>query len=788
MLHELLLSLHGHPSPLLSDNPPQSVTSLCSPTELSLLRSLTTLGTLQSEIRKHCASLSTPQLTKRATIAPAIAAAIIDGPLSAFQRHVRDVEQSILKEDASLVGAYRAVPLALVVAKFDGWERVLEWLRELVMFIQGEADGKAKSKMQSGAEVLDYLRKATRTGYPDIERVCRDLLKIGEAAWVRQLVGWLLYGRLPDTGADDFFIHGALGASANTGFQTKQQLVPAFVTPTAAASILFIGRSIHYVQDHLLRNPDAQMQMDINALRVEHLKQLTAMPIPIVPAALGRTMAAIRISLARNALQKLLPVSTIRHILTVLREFFLLERGEFAIALIGVVDTHLAVRSISTASAGRDPRVLSGALIKEAELSTILNKTWNALTALQPELPDSMDDWEDEVLETARDTLDFRIRKQHGPNPTKETRLFTSENLFDDMLLGVPSVLDMLVSPPLDMFLASSDVQAYAQIHAYLLGLRRTHLHLTGLARLSVLRRTHPAPPGPPISEKMIVATATARKRSLLRTRKLRRSWAIATEATLVLSEMSAYFQGEVVVGSWAAFDAWMSPKYFPQSASGLSEAPSPQLGQTGVGQTEDHDITTSKQRPHSIGRKLDTPASYPYDPATLRSAHRKYLRALAKSLLLDDTTFTRGLREVLVRAEHIVALVHRVAVVVQAMIAAEAISDANDGNEELVVSEHLAKEEESLGERLGEAEEQLKKSLQHLLARMKELDAEQLHQGIADLMIHDGNVGADETAEEGFIGEAGGFVPWKGPGLGRLLMRLEMANVSSFSNESKVP
>ena len=120
MLHELLLSLSGHPSPLLdrSSDIPENLRSLVSPAELALLESLARdLGEKHKSIRDDANAISS---SHPSTACRAVASAIISAHLAAFQKRILEVERDILKENASLVGAYNIVPLSAIGRIFRG--------------------------------------------------------------------------------------------------------------------------------------------------------------------------------------------------------------------------------------------------------------------------------------------------------------------------------------------------------------------------------------------------------------------------------------------------------------------------------------------------------------------------------------------------------------------------------------------------------------------------------------------------------------------------------------------
>lgn len=216
MLHEILLSLSGQPSPLLrtaasavpdDDAAAAGLDRLVSPPERALLARVARLSHLHAKLLAGTAQTAAEHPS---TICRAVAAAIEATHLAAFQRKVLEVEAAILRQDAALVGAYDIVPLTAVVGEFDGWTRRMEWLWDLAQFMeQTERASSGERSVCTGAALIDRLRGSLQTGYADIEETARSLVRVAEIAWLKQVSAWVLYGRLPSFGADDFCIRRA---------------------------------------------------------------------------------------------------------------------------------------------------------------------------------------------------------------------------------------------------------------------------------------------------------------------------------------------------------------------------------------------------------------------------------------------------------------------------------------------------------------------------------------------------------------------------------------------------
>ena len=54
--------------------------------------------------------------------------------------------------------------------------------------------------------LIDRLCETLQTGYEDIEQAAVSLVKVAETAWLKQVSAWILYGRLPTFGKEDFSV------------------------------------------------------------------------------------------------------------------------------------------------------------------------------------------------------------------------------------------------------------------------------------------------------------------------------------------------------------------------------------------------------------------------------------------------------------------------------------------------------------------------------------------------------------------------------------------------------
>ncbi len=760
MLHELLLALSGHPSPLLhhpTDKPASgSLHEHLSPAENVLLQRLAQdLGEKHKNVRDNAARISS---THPSTVCRAIATAITLTHLEKFQQTILDVEKDILDENPSFVGAYNIVPLSGIAGAFDGWSRKLQWLLSLVNYVQEGVtlgEGNKEHPPCTAAHVINWLRDSANTGYPDIEQLSYQLIEVAERAWLRLLSAWVLYGKLPSLRTTDFFVHrsvrGGEQEGVNEEYEVKQHLIPNFVLLSTASSVLFIGRSINNIRNRASAMDQGlwNRQSPELALLPSHLEHLSLLKPPISASSFSTAISSVRLSLSQNVLQRLLPISKVIEILRILRDFFLLERGEFAIALITAADQRLASRQSRFADklGTKNASGLKSAIIKEGEVSAVLARTWAAMVSLQ-----SADDEDiDEDLELARDLVSLSL-KSLGPMPNENGSGIMPT--FDDLLLPSPTTLTLHIPSPLDLFLTSSEVQTYSHIHAYLLTLRRAHHRLAETFLLSVLRRDHPSPKAPSHlpSQIQLKIVERMRHRANYRVKLLRPVWATISSAAFLLAELAAYLEGEVVKSSWIAFHTWLDPN---SSSKTSSSRPG-----TSSSATSFAPLNSNASLPLRRSVQTQNTKILNHDPETITRAHRAYLSSLTHALLLTTPEFTTRLRSLMDAVDHLSALMQRLETVYR-NLDLEADMGVVD-----TFSNYKAEERDLLREVDG-ARWNVEKGMKGVVRALREIDADRT--GGGSRAIDMGGLDPENDV----------FIPERAGGLDRLLMKLDWGEMS---------
>ncbi|TGJ80368.1 hypothetical protein E0Z10_g8399 [Xylaria hypoxylon] len=751
MLHEILLSLSGHPSPLLrNDYSDPEASSLISPPERQLLDTAAHLSDLHCKLREQTSRISS---THPSAICRAVSTAIVAVHLASFQRKIIEVEDTILRRDAGLVGAYNIVPLTAVIGQFSGWTRRLEWLWGLIEFMTAD-EGRQDRLPCQAAKLIDRLRNELQTGYADVSETSRSLLQVAETSWLKQVSAWVVYGRKPTVGGYDFFIRE--DEEEEPGYRIDYDLLPSFVTPSAAASMLFIGVSINRAR--------SRASTDLGASGLSHLssqhQELARLSSPFNSVIFSRAITSIRYTLSRTTLQKLLPLARVLEILKVLREFFLVGRGEFAIALTQQADEKVRSRWRRADNLAYEKRsALGTVVVKEGEVSAVLARTWAFLVSMQSQHAD-----DDEALELARDLLRLHVSKSvKAVTPAKGSDHAMNKILdaiaptpFRNLLFSVPVTLTMPIQYPLDLFLAHSDLQIYTAINSYLLSVRRAHLRLTDLWKITSLRRHHPPPPRAPYgnTKSGISKTRLLRERASLRSSIMRGTWSTSSAAIFFLGETEAYLQVEVVEGLWSHFHGWMTGTR--ESTRGEPSRPSTSQGALPrINTVDDNARLDSDESPAS---SQDTQPNH--DPQSLSTAHRQYLGALTRRLLLTQPAFTTPLYGLLIQIDHLVALVYRLhSVWVAADLEAdEGVVDAFS---------NLDAEERDVRAQLRGVERRVKFGIEDVISALRTLSLDSSF--VAEIEGEEGTL-EDEMDGDGVEK----YRPHRVGGIDRLLMKLD--------------
>lgn len=407
---------------------------------------------------------------------------------------------------------------------------------------------------------------------------------------------------------------------------------------------------------------------------------------------------------------------------------------------------------------------LGTVVLKEGEVSAVLARTWAALGSMQGQHAD-----EDEGMELARDLLRLTLGKSKSAStPGEGTALGSiSPTPFRNLLFSVPVTMTLQIPPPLDLFLGQSDLQTYTAINAYLMSIRRAHIRLTDLWKITSLRRHHPPPPYKAGREK----TRLLRGRYIARENALRSTWATSSAAIFFLAETEGYLQTEVVAGLWDGLMSWITTGSDEQRHEHRDKGTQLVPDHGSDKEEEDDDIwmaAGSDSLPQCTDETAETSPTRTHDPQSLAQAHISYLRALSHRLLLTHRGFTDALYELLVHIDRLVALVTRL----QAVWAAADLEEDAGVIDAFVDHE---REEVEVVRDLRVVERKVRDGVEGVVGVLRGLEVGWASQDGTD--DGDGDPNPNPEEEEMRLREEGMYVPRMVGGVDRLLMKLDFGS-----------
>lgn len=304
--------------------------------------------------------------------------------------------------------------------------------------------------------------------------------------------------------------------------------------------------------------------------------------------------------------------------------------------------------------------------------------------------------------------------------------------------------------------------------------MRRAHIRLTDLWKITSLRRHHPTSRGD--REQIILL----RKRWTARSSSMRSSWTTASAAIFFLAETEAYLQTEIVAGLWEGFHGWLTAN---DPEHGRSRAPTPTKFQDESGNVEgegedDDDIWLSGENKAATQNETSksSDSTPPQDPQTLSTAHRLYLRTLIHRLLLTQPTFTQPLYNLLIHIDHLVAHLHRLHAIYTSI---DLETDA--GVVDAFVD--LESEERDVKRRLHDIESRVRSGIEDVVASLRALESDPIFTAEWEGDTAPPTAAEEYDEEEERQGRArdtddaeerGGFTAARVGGINRLLMKLD--------------
>jgi hypothetical protein len=435
-------------------------------------------------------------------------------------------------------------------------------------------------------------------------------------------------------------------------------LLPSFATPATATSMLFIGKSLNQIRS---RSNGGSAVTGLNNVTAQ-LKSIAMLSSPLNSNRFAAVISEIRQSLSRDTLERILPLAEVIDMVKLLREFLLLGRGEFAMALTQEADEKVRNRWRRAGNLAHEKDGFQSITVKDGETAAVLTRAWASMSSLEKDGGS-----EDDLRDRARDLIRLRLVKSkpevhaHGTSKLDQRALsFLFNSPFNTTLFSVPVNMSIQLPSPLDMVISPSDLQIYSCINAYLLSLRRAHIRLTDLWKLTSLRRHYPCPRGADEH------AAELRQRWSSRSLALRSCWTTASASIFFLGETEAFLQTEVVEGLWRSFHAWLVGDSKDDGGRPKSSAPNSRPMSPGSmdvdNKSEEEDLFypgDDDDNRRNTRTKI-AKGKNQHDQQALANGHTLYLETLVHRLLLTSATFTHPLYQLIMYIDQLVTLVHR--------------------------------------------------------------------------------------------------------------------------------
>ncbi|KAF8078920.1 gamma-tubulin ring complex protein [Lyophyllum atratum] len=606
MIAEVLLLLAGHSSSLFPTDHTlhPSFTPLLHPGEQQCLESL---GLIAFRYRKIKATSSRLSHSSSRSIC-ALCATLSHILRNEYESLVIETEAKILRRDANLVASGSFVPLSSIRATFSEWDAPLAALASLVEELESE-------KHWRPGPLIDMLLSRSHTGVHRVADILSRLSVAVQRVWRTQLTAFLVHGSV--SSVDPF---------ASEKYAILEGSIPSCVSAQSHESIAYVGRAIGTVKT-------AKWQKQLpQSLAVAHTTLLENV-LPEDQHAFDLVISQIRTNVSEWLWLNVLTQKDVEDAVESLANYFLLRNGEFSLSVIREIErlklSRLTIRSGPTSMIREQD--LNLALLR-ASLGTTAQHD-PALTHLRFSLPSG----------PLRPLLPSLANTAPIPPASPTTPGLMDYHLFTSHLLGTPLTLTYNVTWPLDLFLHSADLNAYAGLFSYLSALRKTHVRVqscwTSLSNAQRARRRWTG----------LGEGGTAEDLDL-RSRLLRCGWGVVRDMEWFLDTLLGYIMMDVVDMEFRKLKENLGKKV-PVGANGAPGRDTPVAPSS--------DSSSIPRLPASSSTTSNSTFS-PLDFTTLRAIHATYLDRLLTGCLLTNSTLTSIIRPILDICERFVAQVER--------------------------------------------------------------------------------------------------------------------------------
>ncbi|XP_069138118.1 gamma-tubulin complex component 4-like [Argopecten irradians] len=483
MLHEILFALSGHSGGLFVENNGEikvlpDVPFIC-PSEIDLLNKLCQLGThyrdFNAFIKKHGGTLSLKQdgCGKIEGIHGLYLKSFchgLDQLLDDYRQALHRLEMDTLQDPH--------LPMSHLLCSLQEYHLLFPALATVVEQI---CNHKAH-----GCYILDILHKNSMCGLPVVKLAMHRILHVCHAVMYKQLCSWLLHGVLIDPYLEFFIQHSSdedanqnaasqeddddLGLMGVTGrqlqralsltlpavesssggskFSLRANLLPVYIPVRVANKILFTGEAIQmfesdkkpnaYKRGGILKNKEEEFARDLYEMSKQ--EEFNGMMFESM-------VDKIRTYVAEHLWSLVVKDSDLLSHLKIIKDFYLLGRGELFLAFIDQTQTMLRAPPMGTT---------------EHDINTAFQQS--ARNVL-------IDD--EELLQR------FRLTVAYKPQEKSKTDSVSSLSQSGPVESGWSSLgLAHTVQWPLHIFFTPKSLQKYNRLFCFLLAVRRAQMDI----------------------------------------------------------------------------------------------------------------------------------------------------------------------------------------------------------------------------------------------------------------------------------------------------------------------
>ncbi|KAK6179894.1 hypothetical protein SNE40_012146 [Patella caerulea] len=385
MYHEILLALSGNTGGIFRDKGDgiKVIADLpfINPSEISILNELGKLGTyykhFQQFITKYSNALSVHHRTLKSE--EDLHGLYLKAACHGIDIVLQDYRQSLLSLEKDFIqDPY--LPVSHLLCTLKEYELLFPELSAVTEQI--------KSHKAHGCYILDIVQKRSICGLPVVKQAFKRILHVCHNVFYKQLCAWLLHGTLVDSynefiiqkidensqtltvskteqEEDDLGIMGITGRQMQKAMtistpkyvQPKEHLygiqanlLPAYIPIRVASKILFVGESVqmfenekqnskNIVSDPILRSRVEEFTKDLHELSKQEEFNLMAF---------DKIIDKIRTFVAERLWLLIVEESDLRNQLKIIKDFFLLGRGELYLAFIDQAQHLLSGPATST--------------------------------------------------------------------------------------------------------------------------------------------------------------------------------------------------------------------------------------------------------------------------------------------------------------------------------------------------------------------------------------------------------------------------------------------------------